>query len=275
MIGLLDLLEKNNIKLNTNNLKIHLASYDKVVDPLDSFFNGSFKEWQESQRIKNFECDQIISLIDLEPDTWLFAGVYNVKGVKKKGTLYKYTTDLVPGQDDLVGRVIVGHERNARAPYIWYKSKFPLSILEIRREKLTIEDFPGFNSVLIDYAKLKTIIEQKVNSWHTALANAKGVYIITDKSTGMHYVGKASGDCGIWQRWSDYAKNGHGGNENLKQLLDEKGPDHKYNFQYSILEAYTTEPDNILDRESHWMNVLLSRSAGLNKTGLKKKSGKK
>lgn len=149
---------------------------------------------------------------------------------------FKYSTKLLPKQENLIGRLIIYHKRT-RASYIWWKDDLIFPIIEIRREKLTIGDFPGYNAVLLSHNKLKIIIEEKIVSWQTALANIKGVYLITDTTSGKHYVGKASGEVGIWQRWCSYVKNGHGGNEELRKLLKDKGHGHKINFQYSILEA--------------------------------------
>jgi hypothetical protein len=141
-----------------------------------------------------------------------------------------------------------------------------LPITEIRREKLTIEEFPGYNAVVISHSSLKIITAQKIASWHGALANIKGIYLITDTTTGRHYVGKASGKSGIWQRWCSYAENGHGGNKELKKVLKKKGPQHLKHFQYSILEIADTHASDqdILGRESYWMNALKSREFGMN-----------
>lgn len=138
-------------------------------------------------------------------------------------------------------------------------------IIEIRKEKMTIGGFPGFDSILLSHSKLRIIVEEKIESWRSALANIKGIYLITDTTSGKHYVGKASGEVGMWQRWCNYVKNGHGGNKELIKLLADKGNEHKFNFQYSILEAYTQGSDEqILAREIYWMNVLMSRKFGLN-----------
>ena len=97
-------------------------------------------------------------------------------------------------------------------------------------------------------------------------ANIKGVYLISDKVTGGQYVGKASGGDGIWSRWTSYAKNGHGGNVELKKLLRQKGVGHVTNLQYSILEIADTHASDadILQRESYWVRALGSRVHGLN-----------
>jgi len=71
---------------------------------------------------------------------------------------------------------------------------------------------------------------------------------------------------GIWQRWLNYAKNGHGGNMELRALLRKKGVSHASLFQFSLLEVcdLNSSDDYVIERETHWKNVLLSREFGLN-----------
>lgn len=269
MLGLIAFLKSAGVAVDTDSLKVHLACWNGHEHPLNVFFAGRFKEWQEQQNRKNFPCRQIIGLIDLGRGEWLFAGVYEILECRVNpgpGTPYLYSTRLVAGQDELIGRVVVRHQRSARASYIFARPAVTLPIVEIRREKLTIGDFPGYNAVVISHAQLKIITDQKIASWHGALANIKGVYLITDTSTGELYVGKASGGLGIWQRWCAYADNGHGGNVELKRVLKEKGTEHMTHFQYAILEiadSHASDAD-ILVRESYWMKVLRSRSFGMN-----------
>lgn len=64
-------------------------------------------------------------------------------------------------------------------------------------------------------------------------------------------------------RWQSYAENGHGGNRELKALVETQGLDYvKDNFRYLVLDIYksTTEDKTILDRESWWKEVLLTHS---------------
>ncbi len=71
----------------------------------------------------------------------------------------------------------------------------------------------------------------------------------------------------LLQRWSNYVENGHGGNIELKKLVEEKGFDYvKKYFQYSILENYNAKIDDhiILERESWWKDTLQSRKHGYN-----------
>lgn len=265
MINLIELLKTRNLPLD--NYKIHLATGIQYP-PLDAFLEGKFKEWQEEQSNKNFECESVLSLINIERDLWLFAGIYTILGVGT-GTRapYRYNTKLLPNQDDLIGRVIVRYKREGRASYIWgHKYGKNLEIAEIKSTRISIGDFPGFNKVNLSYRQLKIVVTQQEPSWKSALSNIKGIYLISDTFSGKLYVGSATGEDGLWQRWESYAKTGHGGNIELKRLLFDKGIDYAKNFQYTVLEItdFHSTDDFIIDRETHWKNVLLSKQFGYN-----------
>ncbi|WP_166831853.1 GIY-YIG nuclease family protein [Thalassoroseus pseudoceratinae] len=267
MIGLVDFLTASEVTFDASSTKIHLACWNGKEHPIDVYYTGEFGLWQEFQRRRNFSCSHVLSLIDLGQSLWLYVGIYVVHGCEppNDSEFFRYSTSLQPNQEELIGRVVVRHQRT-RQSYIWLKPEIQLPIAEVRREKMTIGEFPGYNSVIINHAKLRTITRQRIASWHGALANIKGVYLITDTTTGKHYVGKTSGQVGIWQRWCDYAENGHGGNIELVALLKEKGAEHMQFFQYSILEIADTHASeqDILKRESYWMETLRSSQFGLN-----------
>jgi hypothetical protein len=268
VLGLIPFLAANGVDFDASDTKIHLATGNTENPPIDAFYAGSFQSWQEHQTKRNFQGAHVLGLISLGAHRWLFAGVYRVLDCQPNPAAdghFLYSTTPLDNQSDLIGRVIVEHRRT-RASYIWCKPKIELPIVEIRREKMTVPDFPGYNTVRISHANLKTITRQKIASWHAALANVSGIYLIVDTTTGHPYVGKASGEGGIWQRWIAYIANGHGGNIELKKLLNEKGAEHMQHFQYSILETADTHASelDILSRESHWMDVLKSREFGLN-----------
>jgi hypothetical protein len=269
-LKLTDLIQLSGIKLK--DYKIHCATGTKT-SPLEAFLDGEFKEWQERQNKKNFECSQILSLIHLGGARWLFAGVYDVLGVQpgtwKKTECYLYSTKEVRGLEHLTGRVVVEFEKDFRASYLrGEKHADRLRAAEIRGQRMTIGDFPGFNGVLLSYKMLKTVVREMNSSWRTALSNVAGVYLITDISSGKLYVGSAYGGEGIWQRWCSYAKSGHGGNVELRQLLAEKDVNYADNFQFSLLEIcdINSSDESIIARECHWKNVLKSREFGLNIT---------
>lgn len=267
MLNLIEFLVACRIPISLNSFKIHLAS-GYPNSPKEAFFEGKFKEWQEWQTRRNFSCDMVVSLIDLGASKWLFAGVYKVLGYEKKSEKHiAYTTELIEGEGDILGRIVVYHKRKGRASYLWGKPiNKEFEICEIREKKLTVDEFPGYNSVLISFSELRIIINQNIQSWRGALSNIKGVYLITDTASGKLYVGKAIGNDGIWNRWSNYIFTGHGGNIELKSLLIAEGNDYKMNFQFSILEIadFHASDDYIDKREIYWKDVLQTRKFGYN-----------
>jgi hypothetical protein len=193
----------------------------------------------------------------VEPGTW------------KDELCYRYRTREVDGLEDLTGRIIIQFNRSFRASYL-RDPKFvdKLVVAQIRERRMTIGDFPGYNSVLLSYRMLKTVVREANPSWRTALANVAGVYVIADGSDANLYVGSACGRGGIWQRWTSYAKTGHGGNKELRSLLLENGDEHAENFQFSLLEVCDLNSNGgfVLARESHWKTVLWTREFGLNRS---------
>ncbi len=270
MIKLIDLIKMAGMELQ--NFKIHCATGANPT-PLEAFFDGAFRQWQEHQNQKNFQCKQVLSLIHLSGQRWLFAGVFEVLGVKhgkwkSSPCYYKYATRELDGLDHLTGKAIVEFNKTFRASYLrGEKYADQLTVVAIRDQRMTIGDFPGFNSVLLSYVMLKTLVRESHPSWRTALFNVSGVYLITDTKTGKHYVGSAYGGEGIWQRWISYAKTGHGGNRELRKLLRAEGKNHSQHFQFSLLEVcdLNSSDDYVISRETHWKTVLRSREFGLNK----------
>ena len=70
MIKLTKFLLACDVPLNLENYKVHLATGLEYA-PLTAFFEGKFKEWQADQSRKNFECDMVIGLIELDKYKWL------------------------------------------------------------------------------------------------------------------------------------------------------------------------------------------------------------
>lgn len=268
MIKLMDLIGLAGVKMGK--FKIHCATGENPT-PLEAFYDGTFKEWQEHQNQRNFQCEHIISLIYLGSSDWLFAGIYKVLGVQPKASStkswFEYSTAEVPGVDHLVGRAVISFKKDFRASYLRGECYADhLRVKEIKAERQSVGDFPGYNRVNLSYRSLKTIVRQELQSWKTALSNVAGVYLIVDDKTGKQYVGSAYGAAGIWQRWSAYSATGHGGNNELKQLLAEKGDEYSLNFLFTVLEVVDINASNefVLGRESHWKDVLLTRKYGYN-----------
>lgn len=126
--------------------------------------------------------------------------------------------------------------------------------------------FPGFDGVCLTYAELQRAIEDPHYSrWHSALSAVKGVYLITDSSNGMQYVGKADGSEGVFGRWKAYANDGHGDNVALKDL-DNLDLTHREHFVFSILRVFGPEATQkqLLLSEARFKDALLTREFGYN-----------
>ncbi len=267
-MDILNFLKAAEIKVDPEHVKIHFAS-NQGCDPLLSFYEGHFKEWQEEQTKKNFSRQYVLSLIQLEDKTlWLYAGLYKVVGVAQgMESDWQYNTELLQGQENLIGRIVVQYTKPFRNSYPKYEQCAEmLQIVELRKERASIVSFPGYKNVLLKKKELDVVVSQNLESWRAALSSVSGVYVIVDHSNGKQYVGSAYGEGGIWSRWCQYSVTGHGDNKELRALLTQEKPDHVDNFQFSILEvcdlAYSK--DQVIARESHWKNVLCSRNHGLN-----------
>lgn len=261
--------------------KVHFATGSKDKrEPYNAFLIDEFKGWQERQTNKNFGREFVLSLIYYDKDVWMFGGIYRVLPtdplpISENGWIgWKYETELVNQATDYIGRAFFRFKKEFRASYPGLEldpkngepiAKMPLAYVLDKRVALT--DFDGFDRVNIDFKTLKYIVYDGIASWKSALSKVKGIYLIVDTVSGKQYVGSAYGEECIWQRWSNYARDGHGGNVELKELLRGNGEDYKYNFKYSILEVCNMNlgDEYIISRESHWKEVLLTRRFGLNK----------
>ena len=97
-------------------------------------------------------------------------------------------------------------------------------------------------------------------TWRAVLSATPGVYVLVDPEDGEQYVGSATGGDGLLGRWVEYARDGHGGNVELRR----RG---RRDYRIGILEvcgSASTEVD-ILEREGAWKRKLGSRAHGLNR----------
>ena len=248
--------------------KVHLASFNGIDAPIDVYLAGRFPEWQRHQSGRNFQREYVVSLVELaEPHLWLFAGIYSVNDVRaKSGSGYYYDLSEIPECRELNGRLVVKFARPGRNSYLKAERwKDRMEMHEVRRNRLSIRDFPGYRNVDISFAELQHLAKESPASWTAALSSVAGVYLITDLNLGKLYVGSASGQGGFWVRWLSYAKTGHGGNKELRQLLKQY-PEQSKHWRLSILELadVTASDESVLVRESHWKDILVSRIHGLN-----------
>ncbi|MDO6544683.1 GIY-YIG nuclease family protein [Photobacterium sanguinicancri] len=257
------------LNISSEDTKVHLAGNNGTADPLDLFFSGEFKVWQERQNKRNFGRKYILSLIKYSNDEqWLFGGVYESQGIQdsRDGHHYYKTTLTNVGQS-LIGRLIVSYKRKGRNSYPNGESLVDSAFIhEIKSEPLAFSEFSKFKAVSLPRNHLELLFKNEYSSWKSALSSVSGVYLISDSKSGKLYVGSAYGDNGLWARWADYASNYHGNNKALKQLYSEFGEDAFNEFTYSILETcdLDTDKDVVIAIENLWKEKLLSREFGYN-----------
>lgn len=255
--------------LDPTRCKVHLAGWNGHEDPLDQFLDGTFEAWQSRQTQRNFERPLILALIQLpQRHHWLFAGVHRSRGCTTKppgGRYHVYDTSLEPVTAGLVGRLVVDFERPGRQSYLLAENwTGAMTVAELKPERISLVAFPGYSRVALTKPQLDLVIAHRPESWYAALSQLAGVYVITDRTSGKLYVGSAGGEEGLWARWACYSQTGHGHNQELRELLQQRGTDHAANFQFGILEVAGTHSDDLLAREEHWKRLLLTRVHGLN-----------
>lgn len=265
-----DLLRTLEPRLDPTSCKVHLASHNGFENPLQVYLAGKFDDWQAWQTKRNFERQFVVALIQLaERNRWLYVGAYEQQGSvphpdkTKEGVVYRLKP--LPAAHEFAGRLTGDFARPGRQPYLNGESvASSFHLHEIKSEKLHLDDFPGFKKVNLSFGELGLIAQQRIASWRAALENAAGVYLISDGLTGKLYVGSATGEGGIWSRWCSYL-NGHGDNVLLRRLV-RGDPKRAEYFRFSVLEIADTHTGQaeILTREAHWKEVLLSRLHGHN-----------
>ena len=269
MIRLQDVIRIN----DPTQYKLHLACRnEEQVHPLDVYVADcrEWLAWNECRGNRNdWTRDFVFSLMEFYPktDAWLFGGIFRVLERHKDS----YELQEVDEYKKYVGRVILSFHRyqgmRGRAYYLEnYIDEFELT--EILPASYSGERFPGYEHINHDFNILEPIFKSERSDWKAALSSVKGVYLISDKRNGKQYIGSAYGDMGIWSRWACYIGTGHGWNDELTALIDEKTIGYaRKNFHFSLLEvmSMTTSDKTILDRESHWKHVLLTGEFGYNK----------
>ena len=194
---------------------------------------------------------------------WLLVNAFEVRDDSKR--LIEVNESAMSDYSQYFGRLVITWKRKTRNIRMKSPEKIEeLTIKTILEEPYNelVETFPGYENIDISWEELNRVL--KLKTWRTALENQKGVYLITDTFTNKRYVGSAYGDDMILGRWKSYAKNGHGGNKLLKELVAKEGIEYiKNNFRYSILDIYksSVDDDTIIHRESWWKEVLLTRNS--------------
>jgi hypothetical protein len=283
-LGLLDILKLGGFKdepAGTYRLVRHQDDRYPVEDLLR---HGWFELYQAYQRRPVFHTlTQIVSFYGLPRNRAGFYGVYRVLGwrpAKKGPTLrwcpwsrewnrtarFFYELERDTRFDSLRDRLIVDWGPGART---WVQKPKNKPVLEIREPGRRLPPFDDYLEFSLTYAQLKDLFnhEEAHGDWRAALSAVAGLYLILAETSGDLYVGSASGQEGIWGRWREYAKSGHGGNARLRELMS-RDSNYPEKFRFSLLQVLpkTMAPHEVLRREELYKRKLGTRAIGLNIT---------
>ncbi|MDH5479588.1 MAG: GIY-YIG nuclease family protein [Nitrosomonas sp.] len=255
-----DILEKNKVKYVRH--KDRREEYRELIKD-----RSELLKYQTKQKNDVFkECDYIASFVGIEQSKAVFIGMFKVDGSTETDYGFKYELNEVDGFDDFKDRLVIDWGKSAITWHQWVNDN-PKNIIELL-PKGYLGEFPGLLNFTLDYTELKKLSENiRANrEWYLQLSSINGIYLILDKTTGNQYIGSAYGKDGIWQRWGEYAKSGHGGNELLKALCS-KDACYCKNFQFTILQSLPSNMSNkdVISVENFYKQKLGTRVFGLNK----------
>lgn len=258
-------------ELNNNSLyRFHLAKQEpEGTRPIDVLAR-SFEEWTSWQvyrgkKKERFVRDKIVSFAQISGSKFLFGGIFNI--TNRSGS--DYEVELDHNHEELIGRLTIDYRgENTRRTvfnpdYIFSSS----TVSSISQHKYQGERFISYDRINHSFESINIVIKNELNDWKVALSSVYGVYLLTDKKTGKHYVGSAYGNQGIWGRWSDYIYGCHGNNKELKELYAIQSREYfEEFFKFTILEVLSKSlvPEEVIQRESLWKQKLQTVKFGYN-----------
>lgn len=223
--------------------------------------------------------DLVASFIGLQPGTAHFVGLYCIgasraldfkafwaipgnrllrdvgyegftqEKAKALGTVMQFDLELLPFGQDWRGRLVIDYPPPERSWFRWVdRGVFPVrAILE---ESAFAPKPPEWEDIDLTYGDLLLMPK----SWQARIAEWRGIYLIFDEADGKSYVGSAYGRDNILGRWQAYARNGHGGNRDLR----DRDP---RTFRFTLLERLAPDlpADEVIRREVSWKRRLHSR----------------
>ena len=287
MITIQDLLKLRGIEPNaTVKLVRHQNKNKKNNDVTNNQFDpnylyrnnrAEFLKYQSAQSKRAYlNAEYIVSCLGEEDNRARFIGVYKILALHRvTGKNDKYWTcdkdkwfyemEKVKGFEDLEERIIIQWKGRAD---LWYrqcdKEENKMDIVEISLG-LGYKPFPGYLKVQLSFSELSDIVNNNYPDWKDALSAVYGIYVICDIKAEQLYIGAAYNTDGIWGRWKDYAKDGHGGDTSLEALI-KADKNYANNFHFSILAIMSNTSTNqeVLEMEKLYKDKFKSIMIGLN-----------
>jgi len=267
--------KRTKVKFNMNAADWNKRAWDLLLEDSPEWLGmNRYKTKHPNNNLNH--ADYLIALAQYYPygsEYFVFGGLFQVRkmvseifnGFGNELTLMdnyrEYIKRLIIRLDKPVGRDLYNRK------YDTLQKQLNPEVYEIA-PNVKLGHFPGYQNVSLKHKDLVQIFSRNEPGWKQALSNVKGVYVITDTSSGRLYIGSASGNSeGIWQRWTAYANGLTGGNAGIFEVLDAKGNEHiMEHFKYSILEIFDTKTkvETIIERENYWKNVFATKAHGMN-----------
>ncbi len=228
----------------------------------------SYWGWYGTSR--NFLPGQMVfSFVRLyRDDEWLFVSAARILDVPAHDyARVEILQEFAPLFGRMIVRCVKGHSFGR---YTFNLSTYlkNAEVIEVLPSLYSGETFQGYDRVHVPFAKLEKIFNREIMpTYHDALEHVAGVYCLTDTNTGKLYIGSATGEGGVAQRWGNYLSSKHGGNVKLRELYHREGAEY-FNtyFEFTLLEYYglSYDPGKVLERESYWKDCLDTRAHGYN-----------
>lgn len=229
--------------------------------------NCSFWGWAGNKR--NFKPSQwVFSFVRIADDDWLFISAGEVKEIPENSWAI---VEILDKFRPLFGRLIIKCKKgNTYSRYVFKMSTYleKSIVKEVLPCIYSGETFEGYDRVHLPYSRLASIFEGKIlPTYYEALGKITGVYCLTDTRTGKLYIGSATGEGGIKQRWSNYLDSKDGGNKKLVELKRKEGEEYfEKNFTFTLLEYFSLsyDPEKVKERERYWKECLNTVEKGYN-----------
>jgi hypothetical protein len=227
------------------------------------------------------DAEKIVSFVKMPGTHARFRGVFAVRKMQAKSAgprpqndewparwrskaKYFYTLERDTRFDSLIGRLTI--DWGLGRQWVQHLRKAP--VIEVFAPGRALAPFRDYTEFSLTYRELKLLISfpEAHRDWHNALRAVAGVYLILDERSGEQYIGSAYGADGFWGRWRSYAKNGHGGNKLLKELIKKQKSYYPEKLRFSILQVMskTMEWSEVTASESLFKHKLGCRVHGLN-----------
>lgn len=230
---------------------------------------GECSYWSRYGKKRNFYPGQwVFSFVRMTDNEWLFISAAEIKDVPDEGWA---TVNVLDKFASLFGRLIIKCKKgNTFSRYVFNLGTYleQAIVKEILPCLYSGEKFEGYDNVHLPFYLLSDIFQGRIlPTYYEALKKVTGVYCLTDTHTGKLYIGSATGEEGVAQRWGNYLESKHGGNKRLLALYEKEGAGYfEKNFTYTLLEYFglSYDTEKILKREQYWKNCLDTIRHGYN-----------